>query len=83
MLSNLIFFKFLQKACIALMIMIMTIFLSCLCLLLSGKNLKINNIYSNNSGRNSLVDSEQDYYGSMTSLLPKSLPTYEEAILIN
>jgi hypothetical protein len=68
------------------MIMIMTIFLSCLRLLLSGKNLKINNIYSNNSGRISLVDSEQDYYGSMTSLLPKrpnSLPTYEEAILIN
>ncbi len=50
-----------------------------------AKIYKINKTYSNNSERNSLADSEQDYYGSTTNLLPKrpnSLPTYEEAILV-
>ena len=68
------------------MMILTAIFIFCVCLLFSCRNSKVNNISSNNSERNSLADSEQNYYGSIRSVLPNrpnSLPTYEEAILID
>ncbi len=71
---------------IALMVIIVMIFLHLAYVFYYlAKIYKINKTYSNNSERNSLVDSEQDYYGSTTNFLPKranSLPTNEEAILV-